>query len=63
MTKKNESFRILIVDDNREIRTILEESCEKRDMLPKERGKGARRSRNTANPPLISLSLTSTCRE
>ncbi|MGD0659526.1 MAG: response regulator [Syntrophorhabdales bacterium] len=25
MTKKNESFRILIVDDNREIRTILEE--------------------------------------
>ena len=25
MTKKNESFRVLIVDDNREIRTILEE--------------------------------------
>jgi len=25
MTKKNESFRILIVDDNREIRVILEE--------------------------------------
>ncbi len=25
MTKKNESFRTLIVDDNREIRTILEE--------------------------------------
>ncbi len=25
MTRKNESFRILIVDDNREIRTILEE--------------------------------------
>jgi DNA-binding NtrC family response regulator len=41
MAKKNESFRVLIVDDNREIRTILEEYLREEGYAAEGAGDGA----------------------
>jgi len=41
MTKKNESFRVLIVDDNREIRAILEEYLREEGYVAEGAGDGS----------------------
>lgn len=40
MTKRNDPFRVLIVDDNREIRTILEEYLKEEGLLAEGAGDG-----------------------
>ena len=44
MAKKDDNFSILIVDDNIEIRTILEEYLRKRAAPPTGQGTGKKRS-------------------
>ncbi len=51
MTKKNEAFRILIVDDNREIRTILEEYLKEEGYVAEGAGDGEKALAKHAETP------------
>jgi DNA-binding NtrC family response regulator len=51
MTKKNDSFRTLIVDDNREIRTILEEYLKEEGYVAEGAGDGKEALEKHSNTP------------
>jgi DNA-binding NtrC family response regulator len=51
MTKKNDSFRTLIVDDNREIRTILEEYLKEEGYVAEGAGDGKEALERHGNTP------------